>query len=339
MAGGVAQRGVALLTALLIVSLVTIVAVDLVVRQHFDIRRTANILETDQGYLYALGVESALTKLVQTYEQNKKYTDPKDLEMLNASSPFPVEGGVVAFHVDDMEGLFNINNIVNDNGVKDEKQFTLLIKIFGKVGMPLEVAGAALDWIDKDSDVTFPGGAEDGEYLGMQPAYRPPNRRMASASELLLVKGFKDKDPDLMKQRMEIFHWVTALPESGTKLNINSVSADVLTVILDTYAPAAVANVQTFLTDRKAKPVQDVTDKAAFQQLSLFNSLNANDVTTAANKLVEAQLFDIKTNYFMVSANSAVGQSNTQLSSLIMCAANCASTVVIARSQGTPGMF
>ena len=52
------QRGVALITALLVIALVVVVAVAMASRQQIDIRRSANILDADQAYELALGVEA-----------------------------------------------------------------------------------------------------------------------------------------------------------------------------------------------------------------------------------------------------------------------------------------
>ena len=50
-------RGVALLTALLVVALVTVAAVAMVARQSLDIHRTANVLDADRAWqvAYAAG--------------------------------------------------------------------------------------------------------------------------------------------------------------------------------------------------------------------------------------------------------------------------------------------
>ncbi|VAW87469.1 hypothetical protein MNBD_GAMMA16-1826, partial [hydrothermal vent metagenome] len=51
------SRGVALVTALLLTALATIMAVSLVSNQHLDIRRTGNLIEANRAYLFALGIE------------------------------------------------------------------------------------------------------------------------------------------------------------------------------------------------------------------------------------------------------------------------------------------
>ena len=52
------QRGVALVTALLVVSLATVAAVAMAMRQQIDVRRTANLLHGEQAYAYAVAAES-----------------------------------------------------------------------------------------------------------------------------------------------------------------------------------------------------------------------------------------------------------------------------------------
>ena len=52
------QLGVALLTALLVTAIAALAATAMAARQHLDSRRTLNVVQFDQAYLFALGVES-----------------------------------------------------------------------------------------------------------------------------------------------------------------------------------------------------------------------------------------------------------------------------------------
>jgi len=53
------QRGVALVTALLVVSLATVAAVAMATRLHVDVRRTGNLLHGEQAYAYAVAAKAA----------------------------------------------------------------------------------------------------------------------------------------------------------------------------------------------------------------------------------------------------------------------------------------
>ena len=56
------QRGVALITAVLIVALATILAIDVTFRSMVDQRRSANLFAFDQGFEVALGAEDYVVK-------------------------------------------------------------------------------------------------------------------------------------------------------------------------------------------------------------------------------------------------------------------------------------
>ena len=52
------QTGVALITAMLVTAIASVTVASMASRQHMDIRRTSNILDAEQAYLFALGAES-----------------------------------------------------------------------------------------------------------------------------------------------------------------------------------------------------------------------------------------------------------------------------------------
>ena len=80
---------------------------------------------------------------------------------------------------------------------------------------------AILDWVDADSEVRFPNGAEDAYYLKLDTPYRAANRPFTDVSELLLVRGVTPE----VYARLRPF--VTALPDHAD-VNINSAPAEVL---------------------------------------------------------------------------------------------------------------
>ena len=66
------NSGVALVTALLVVSLASLAAVSMATRQTFDVCRTANLINSDQAWLYAWGAEGwAKAILARDKKDNK----------------------------------------------------------------------------------------------------------------------------------------------------------------------------------------------------------------------------------------------------------------------------
>ena len=321
------QRGVALITALLVIALVTAAAVAMASRQQLDIRRTANTLQRDQAYVYAEGAE-IMARAVLAKDDPAK--DHKEEDWGKSGVTIPFQGGLLTGTLEDVQGRFNLNNVVQ-GGVKYKPDVDRLTRLFTilydksqdkeawKNAQPSDLANAVVDWIDKDSNVE-PGGAEDSDYLQKERPYRAANAPMASTSELLLVRGFT---PAIYR---EVAPFVTVLPEH-TLININTAKFDVLSTLdpnpkcidftkmgRDDETPPLGA-----LPDpAKAKPVP-FTDVATFirsvgcpfaEFLPLTTGAASPPPTTpaAASPLEDsAKVLSVNTNYFQVNAYAEVG--------------------------------
>jgi general secretion pathway protein K len=140
-----------------------------------------------------------------------------------AAAPF-VESGAVETVVTDPQGLFNLNNVLRA-GKPSEPDIAVFRRLLGMLKLPEALADSLLDAIDSDSDTTFPGGAEDLDYLAMDPPRRAPNRLLLDVSSLGRIKGFT------VEVISRLAPYVTALPEH-TAVNINSAPAEVLRALI-----------------------------------------------------------------------------------------------------------
>jgi general secretion pathway protein K len=135
-------------------------------------------------------------------------------------------GGVISGRVEDLQGRFNLNNLVTPQGEEDEiarRQFERLLET---LELDPSLAGVAVDWLDPDSETKFPFGAEDDVYSGFDPPYRASNTVITSPSELMAMSGV-----ELESYRL-LLPYVTALP-SGTTLNVNTASDVLLASLSD----------------------------------------------------------------------------------------------------------
>ncbi len=80
---------------------------------------------------------------------------------------------------------------LNLNAATEAQITDLLLPLLADLGVenPQEIVAATLDWLDPDSQPRE-GGAEDGYYNTLKPAYRAKNGPLDSVEELLLIKGF-----------------------------------------------------------------------------------------------------------------------------------------------------
>lgn len=288
------QRGVALITALLAVALVTILAVELVSRQHLDIRRTQNLLARDQATVYARGVEEwAIAMLVEDRQQNDEAVDHLNEPWAQAITPPPFEGATMQLRLEDLQGRFNLNNLVTGPGEDDPAATDQLAALM--LGLEIEPAflQALTDWIDVAPDVRFPDGAGDDWYSRLDPPYRVANRPMTSASELRLVRAVDDADWRRMAP------YVTALPEA-TPINVNTAPAPVLQAI----APGLSADAaEDLAADRPEDGWESVDAFLAHPALA------GNDIA--------AERLGVGSNYFLLRSEIALGRVTVRSESII----------------------
>lgn len=285
------QSGVALITALLVVAIVTVIATGMASRQQLDIRRSGNVLDHDQAYLFALGVES-WGRSILSQDRRDNSVDNLAENWATVLPPLSVEGGNVAGHIEDMQGRFNINNLVKDNkpNAVDMQRFERLLK---HLELKPTLSQAVIDWLDSDSERISMDGAEDSEYMVHNPPYRAANGMISSISELRLINGFT-KDSI---ERLSPF--ISALP-AYTNININTASPEVLMTLADGLSAT---DAEAMTEDRGTR---GYTDLQKFLTSPTIKSRN-----------IPADGLGLNSNYFMVDAASRFGKGQVRLLSLI----------------------
>lgn len=314
------QSGVALITALLITALVTVAAVSMASRQQLDIRRTGNLMEADQAWQYALGVEIWARQILASDDAQRDTLDYLRDPWAAAVPSLPVEGGAVQGAVEDLQGRFNLNNLVDASGKPVPLQEKILTRLLGLVAAsddkltlnPFQT-DVVVDWLDRQPDV-YRSGAEDGEYLSQTPPYRAANRPLTSASELLAMRGFSSRAVTAL------LPLVTALPNQGapSAINVNTAPELVLMALSDDMT-AVMA--QQLVARRKKTPFDKPGDFVQFMK-------------TTFNVSVDASLVDVKSEYFLVNSLASIGRTNVQLYSLLKRSASDRTVTTLQRSIG-----
>ena len=184
------QRGVAVLTAMLVVTVGTILAVNLMWQAQLDQRRTAAALAADQGLMYTHGAEAWAADILRQDLVDSPFSDNLSELWATEIPPLPVEGGVVSARLEDLQGRFNLNNLVDESGEEDALALRQFERLLTLVGLEPSLAGAIVDWLDPNADPRFPDGAEDAAYGNTNPQYRTANVMITSPSELMAVTGF-----------------------------------------------------------------------------------------------------------------------------------------------------
>jgi general secretion pathway protein K len=285
------QRGVALITALLVVAIATVAAVAMANRQQLDIRRTGSLLHSEQAWAYVIGAENwAKAVLRRDAEDSKIDTLAEDWSTQPPVSF--VEGGSVVGRLIDLQGRFNLNNLVQGD-TADTVWLALYKRLLRRLDLDENLADALIDWIDTGIDVRFPEGAEDEHYLSLDPPYRAANRPLADTSELRLVKGYT------AEVVAKLTPHVVALPEA-TPININTADAVVLSV---TAEKLSLADGESLL---EARPEEGYEDVDKFTQ----------EPTLKAKQVDRGQL-SVQSDWFLLLTEANIGNGRARLASLI----------------------
>jgi general secretion pathway protein K len=312
-------KGVALITALLVVALATLAAVAMTTRQQLDIRRTANVINGEQAYMYALGGESWVKRILLRDRKNSSIDSLNEV-WATRLPPLPIPGGTIQAQLEDLQARFNLNNLVQANLVPanlvqaEQARAKDNIKIFKRLLRVLELsptlAQVVVDWIDSDLDTLLPNGAEDNTYLTKTPAYRTSNTLLSSPSEIRLLAGF-DKD-----SYQKLLPYVSTLPTTElTKINVNTAQLPVLMALVEG------------LSERDATALIAARDEKPFESIQDFLVHDA-----LAGLGVDAKNLSISSAYFLLTGLVQIDRARAQLNSVLYRLSD--QVRVVMRSQG-----
>jgi general secretion pathway protein K len=291
------QRGVALIMAVLIVALATMLAVNVTFRGMMDQRRSANMFALDQGFAVALGAEAWGADILRRDAQESQ-TDHFGETWAQSMAALPIDEGVgtVEGRLEDMQGRFNLNNLINKtDGTTNPDAVRQLERILTMLDIEPKWASIIADWVDADAQPNFPDGAEDPVYLGVDPPHLAANMPITRASELMSL-------PEFGAERFRRLQpYVTALPVE-TKLNVCTASG----IVLDALSEAQ----RQFSLDPEdlAKRRKDI----CFPTLQeLQASMDPADYTRIQNTLSESS------SYFRATVWVTIGTTQFTLYSLL----------------------
>ena len=279
------QRGVALITAVLVVAIAAVIATSMMSRQNFDTQRTANVIHRDQAIAYALGSEYwAGVELYKDAAQNN--LDHLREVWAYDLPPLPIDGGYLNGKLEDLQGRFNLNTVL------DPLQAERFARLCQAVNVDPDFIPALQDWIDEDTEVRE-DGAEDESYTLLDPPYRTANRALADSSELLLVRGVSVQDYNTLA------FFITALPASGT-INVNTASPLLLQSLTDGVASA---DVERIIAVRSGKPFEDVDEFVGDEAF--------------AGKAISEEYLTVSSQYFLLTADVLLGNAPLTLQSVL----------------------
>jgi general secretion pathway protein K len=327
------QRGVALLIALILVALATILATKLTFDGFLERRRTIGVLAAEQALQFGLGAEALAADALAQDAQSSGQQTTLAAPWAQPSQAFPITPpdnpeaepiGTMQGQLEDMQGRFNLNNLARvvagtatpnqvNQPTQDPQPLEQFQRLLALVGLEPKWAAIARDWIDADDIPGSPDGAEDQVYTSQSPPYRTGNWPMMSPTELMNLPGFG------ADRYRKIAPYVTALPSSTVPINICTAPAVVLESLADDlngeYNPEMLAN------GRKA---------GCFPDLNAFRNVVGPQQGAAINGR-----YGQTSQYFRLRTRITLGTTEFTLYSLLL-RGNGGKVTPLLRSFGTP---
>ncbi|MFQ6006849.1 MAG: type II secretion system minor pseudopilin GspK, partial [Woeseia sp.] len=147
MRGRRTNRGVALITAMLITALAGMVAANLAWDNALDIRRTMVLLNHEQAVQVALGAESWVIGILHQDLMDSETDHLGEIWAIELPG-LPIDGGDLTGSVQDLQSRFNVNNLIDDNGEVVEESLERFQRLLKALDLDPRFAGLAADWID-----------------------------------------------------------------------------------------------------------------------------------------------------------------------------------------------
>lgn len=338
-----AQQGVALLTVLFILVLLSTLAVYTAEDENIAIRRAENQRDMAQAYQVALAGEQWVIKALE----RDMLSAPSGVDYfgdewaLLDTQVVAIEDGQMVVQAIDESGKFNLNNLLVGKMVikpgpesptstpiavesatstpieVESAWYRYFTRLLANLGLEEELADAVVDWLDEDDERTEPDGAEDNVYLSANPPYLAANQPFYSIAELALVEGFDEDSLAILWPN------ITALPvdpdkDNYTKINVNTAPAMVLKS-LDDY-PVDDLLIENLIISRKVRPYDQ--PGSLYRELSL--GIDRDEFNLIAG---------VSSDYFVAQSCARFGRVDLALRSLLSRNARGEEVTVISRQR------
>ncbi|MGY0561430.1 type II secretion system minor pseudopilin GspK [Luteimonas sp. A277] len=190
------QRGLALLTVLLLVAVMAVLVMAMLDDIRFGLRRVGNAQAVAQAQWHALGAEALAMAQIERLALRDPGITTLEGGWNGRAFLFPLDDGVIRATLSDASACFNLNSVVQGAGEMLSRreagvlQYVALLEALGfNAGQAQALADALADWIDSDQQRQGLGH-EDAGYARGRDGYRTGDTLLAEPSELRAIHGY-----------------------------------------------------------------------------------------------------------------------------------------------------
>ena len=286
------ERGIALLLALLVLTLLTALILEFDAEARREYREAAAFRDSYKAdMLTRAAVKAARAVLMQDFLRER--TTGEKFDALTDIWAMPIKNyqigdGILTAQIEDEQGKLNLNDLAANAGddLKQKEKVRRVRRLFELLQLNPNLVDALIDWMDKD-DLPQPSGAESVYYQSQKPPYRTANGPLPALGELRLVKGFT---PEIIDQ---IARYVTVYPmDGGGTVNLNTADPMVIQT-LDVRITQSMA--MEIVQGRPYKKATDLNRIGNFEEI--------------AQTLRAATAYDVKSDYFSARLSLTINET------------------------------
>ncbi len=314
------QSGLALVLALLAISFLVVVTIQLMIT--IDRQVSVSTIQREQVRLDSMvlaGLHLARAALLADQQDNSFDSLQDSWAAFDQEKIKALAGGVdLSVTVTDLSGRLQVNALGKEANKKYREiwQRFLLSGRFAIAGEDeVEALLDALgDWIDSD-DKERPQGAEEPYYQSLKPPYSCKNDKINLPDELLLIKGMTPRIVYGDKDHEGIIDYITVMGDDG-KVNLNTASLPVLLALSSGMTPGLAQDLLDFREDRQRKEVLATT--GWYRQVSGFpGAINLGN-----------EVLKVTSNYFNIRVSAAFHQYKRTGTGILLRAENQEQTML-----------
>lgn len=344
------QQGIALITAMVTVSIIVSLAAMVMYRQQIQIRLSSNIRHLEQAYQYAYGMEDwAGTILLRSFDDHPEYDSLLDDWYNNGDSLIlPIDGGVMQGRLIDLQSRINVNSVnrpfvettlkkePQENGQTfnarlaeqkkiDEfqdvatitrRRLTRLMQIVDpdqEMGPPENFVDILKDWIDADEFNGNPAASDEGTGNGAESPYYQSQEPAYFSANTEMVSTTEIR---LLKDMQEKVY--EKIKDHVNTLPIKKNNQPIDTKININTASTEVLQAIGF-TPEEIENIENYRKNDAFTSFENFKTELPIEFSSAddPNNGVNPNDIDVKSNYFLLEGSVEINNARLFINSVL----------------------
>lgn len=303
------RSGVALITVILIISILVAASLELNRSTRSDVFAASNQSDGLQlNYIAKSGFYAAAALLVNSKKDYETLRDDwAHTETLSAQSVKYFPNGHFLVKIEDEKGKIPLNKLVTGS-VVDENIKEILLRLLSQPEFKLdeskaaEIIDAIIDWMD-DNEEIYGRGAESFYYASLETPYDAKNAPLDCIEELLMIRGIDS----------ELFSGTADKPGFGQFVTLHGTGAISVNtapkMVLRALAPGISVEIADKMDEHRKRSGSDISSPAWYKKVSGMENI------TIKPELIEVA----KSNFFKIQATGISGKMERHLSVIMQC--------------------